>query len=160
MVIAEPGREEEAAKRLGRIGFARVAGYLRDGVQALEGRPDLVDGWDPIDASTLAKELTSPSPPLVVDVRGPKERELKHIEGSVHIPLDQLRRRASELPRDRTLVVHCAGGYRSSIAASILQQEGFTEAEELAGGITAWETVQQETIEAARHKQFRDRGQD
>ena len=149
VVIAEPGREEEAAKRLGRIGFDRVSGYLRDGIQALEGRPDLVDGWDRIDAATLAEKLSSPSPPLVVDVRGPKERELKHIKGSVNIPLNQLRRRASELPKDRTLAVHCAGGYRSSIAASILQQQGFTEIEELAGGMTAWEAVNQETIGAA-----------
>ena len=86
VVIAEPGREEEAAKRLGRIGFDRVSGYLRDGIQALEGRPDLVDGWDRIDAATLAEELSSPSRPLVVDVRGPKERELKYIKGSVSIP--------------------------------------------------------------------------
>ena len=105
-----------------------------------------MDGWDRIDAATLADELSSPSPPLVVDVRAPKEREAKHIKGSVHIPLNQLRGRASELPKDRTLAVHCAGGYRSSIAASILQQEGFTEIEELAGGITAWEANKRQTI--------------
>ena len=149
VVIAEPGREEEVAKCLGRIGFDRVNGYLRDGIQALEGRPDLVDGWDRIDAATLAEKLSSPSPPLVVDVRRSKERELKHIKDSVHIPLNQLRRRASELPKDRTLAVHCAGGYRSSIAVSILQQQGFTEIEELAGGMAAWEAVNQETIGAA-----------
>ena len=145
-LICEPGREEEAAKRLGRIGFDRVSGYLGEGIQALEQRPDLVDGWDRVDAATLANELSSPSPPLVVDVRAPKEREVKHIRGSVHIPLNQLRGRASELPKDRTLAVHCAGGYRSSIAASILQQEGFTEIEELAGGLTAWEANKRETI--------------
>ena len=149
VVIAEPGREEESAKRLGRIGFDRVNGYLGDGIQALEGRPDLVDGWDRIDAATLAEELSSPSRPLVVDVRGPKERELKYIKGSVSIPLNQLRRRASELPKDRTLAVHCAGGYRSSIAAGILQQQGFTEIKELVGGMAAWEAVNQETIGAA-----------
>ena len=148
VVIAEPGREEEAARRLGRIGFDRVAGYLRDGIEALEGRPDLVDGWDRIDAATLAEELSAPSPPLLVDVRRSKERELKYIMGSVHIPLSQLKKRACELPQDRTLAIHCAGGYRSSIAASILQQEGFTEIEELAGGIAAWEAVHQETIVA------------
>ena len=146
ILISEPGREEEAAKRLGRIGFDRVNGYLQEGIQALEQRPDLVDGWDRIDAATLADELLSPSPPLVVDVRAPKEREAKHIKGSVHVPLNQLRGRASELPKDRTVAVHCAGGYRSSIAASILQQEGFTEIEELAGGITAWEANKRETI--------------
>ena len=146
-LICEPGREEEAARRLGRIGFDRVSGYLGEGIQALEQRPDLVDGWDRVDAATLADELLSASPPLVVDVRAPKERETKHIKGSVHIPLNQLRGRASELPKDRTLALHCAGGYRSSIAAAILQQEGFTEIEELAGGITAWEANKREIVE-------------
>ena len=146
-LICEPGREEEAARRLGRIGFDRVSGYLEEGIQALEQRPDLVDGWDRVDAAVLADQLLSASPPLVVDVRAPKERETKHIKGSVHIPLNQLRGRASELPQDRTLALHCAGGYRSSIAAAILQQEGFTEIEELAGGITAWDANKRETVE-------------
>ena len=146
-LICEPGREEEAARRLGRIGFDRVSGYLGEGIQALEQRPDLVDGWDRVDAAVLADQLLSASPPLVVDVRAPKERETKHIKGSVHIPLNQLRGRASELPQDRTLALHCAGGYRSSIAAAILQQEGFTEIEELAGGITAWDANKRETVE-------------
>ena len=95
-LICEPGREEEAARRLGRIGFDRVSGYLEEGIQALEQRPDLVDGWDRVDAAVLADQLLSASPPLVVDVRAPKERETKHIKGSVHIPLNQLRGRASE----------------------------------------------------------------
>ena len=150
VLISEPGREEEGATRLGRIGFDRVSGYLQEGIQALEQNPDLVDGWDRIDAATLADELSSPSPPLVIDVRAPKEREAKHIKGSVHFPLNQLRGRASELPKDRTLALHCAGGYRSSIAASILQQEGFTDIEELAGGIAAWEANKRETIDRVR----------
>ena len=78
---------------------------------------------------------------LAVDVRTPGERAQKRIAGSVSIPLNHLAERAGELPTDRPLLVYCAGGYRSSIAASLLQQRGFTQVSEIAGGIAAWETA-------------------
>jgi rhodanese-related sulfurtransferase len=78
---------------------------------------------------------------FVLDVRNPGEFEAKRIDGAVNIPLNKLRPRLAEVPRDRRLVVHCAGGYRSSIAASILQQAGIADVEELSGGIAAWEAV-------------------
>jgi rhodanese-related sulfurtransferase len=78
--------------------------------------------------------------PVIVDVRAPGERQQKRIPGSVGIPLNHLGERLSELPADRLLLVHCAGGYRSSIAASLLQRHGFTQVGEIAGGIAAWET--------------------
>ena len=86
--------------------------------------------------------LKGPKPaqptPLIVDVRAPIERQEKRIPGSAGIPLTQLADRLGDLPADRPLLVHCAGGYRSSIAASLLQRHGFT-AGEIAGGIAAWE---------------------
>ena len=75
----------------------------------------------------------------MVDVRAPGERQQKRIAGSVGIPLNHLAERLSELPTDRPLIVHCAGGYRSSIAASLLQRHGFTQVSEIAGGLAAWE---------------------
>ena len=141
VLLAEPGREEEAALRLGRIGFDIVQGYLRDGILALESRPELVEETERIAAGDLSAALESPAPPLVLDVRNPREWEQKHIEGSVNIPLNHLQERLGELPRDRTILVHCAGGYRSAIAASILQQRGFKSVLELAGGLAAWESA-------------------
>jgi len=76
-----------------------------------------------------------------VDVRTPAEREKKRIGDGVGIPLTRLRDRLNELPQDRPLLVHCAGGYRSSIAASILERAGFTGTVELAGGVAAWEAA-------------------
>jgi rhodanese-related sulfurtransferase len=76
--------------------------------------------------------------PLMVDVRAPGERQQKRIAGSVGIPLSQLGVRLSELPSNRPLLVYCAGGYRSSIAASLLQRHGFEQVSEIAGGIAAW----------------------
>ncbi|HYA61832.1 MAG TPA: rhodanese-like domain-containing protein, partial [Candidatus Sulfotelmatobacter sp.] len=90
----------------------------------------------------FAAELLSLSqPPLVIDVRAPREREQKHIEGSLGIPLNHLVENLKTLPNNRSLLVYCAGGYRSSIAASLLQRGGFDSICELAGGIAAWEVA-------------------
>jgi rhodanese-related sulfurtransferase/glyoxylase-like metal-dependent hydrolase (beta-lactamase superfamily II) len=142
VIIAEPGREQEAALRLGRIGFDHVKGYMNRGMEALAGRPDLLWPTERISAPILAEELASADPPLLLDIRNPREWATKHIDGSVNIPLNHLQERIAEIPRDRRLAVHCAGGYRSSIAASILHQYGITHLIEMAGGLAAWEAAQ------------------
>jgi hydroxyacylglutathione hydrolase len=142
MIIAEPGREQEAALRLGRIGFDHVKGYLRGGMEAVAGRPELVWPTERISAPMLAEALAGADPPLVLDIRNPREWTTKHIDGSVNIPLNHLQERISEIPRDRRIAVHCAGGYRSSIAASILHQHGSTHLIEMAGGLAAWDAAQ------------------
>jgi glyoxylase-like metal-dependent hydrolase (beta-lactamase superfamily II)/rhodanese-related sulfurtransferase len=141
VIIAEPGRELEAATRLGRIGFDYVKGYLDGGMAALAGRPDLIWPTERITPDMAAEVLAQPDPPLVVDVRTAREFQGKHIGGSVNLPLNQLQKRIAEVPRDRRLLVSCAGGYRSSIAASILHQYGITNMLELHGGIAAWEAA-------------------
>jgi rhodanese-related sulfurtransferase len=141
VIIAEPGREQEAALRLGRIGFDHVKGYLEDGMQALASRPDLVWPTERLSPPLIAEELGTGTPPLVLDVRNPREWATKHIEGSANIPLNHLQERISEIPRDRRIAVHCAGGYRSSIAVSILHQYGITHLVEMAGGLAAWEAA-------------------
>jgi hydroxyacylglutathione hydrolase len=150
VIIAEPGQEQEAETRLGRIGFDNVAGYLEGGMNALDARPDLVRRTDRIDATRLAEELASSNPPAVLDVRGPRERDEKRIEGSLHVPLNHLDEHLEEIPRGRRLVVHCATGYRSSIAASMLRCRGFADVADLAGGIAAWETVKLSPADAGR----------
>ena len=142
VIIAEPGREQEAAMRLGRIGFDHVTGYLREGMEALAGRADLLWPTERVSAPMVAEELASADPPLVLDVRNPREWAAKHIKGSLNIPLNHLQERIAEIPRDRRLAVHCAGGYRSSIAASILHQHGITHLIEMAGGLAAWDAAQ------------------
>ena len=141
VIISEPGREQEAALRLGRIGFDHVKGYLKGGMEALADRPDLLWPTDRVSAPTVADELAGANPPLVLDIRNPREWSAKHIEGSVNIPLNHLQERMAEIPRDRRIAVHCAGGYRSSIAASILHQYGITNLIEMAGGLAAWEAA-------------------
>ncbi|HJZ70429.1 MAG TPA: MBL fold metallo-hydrolase [Vicinamibacterales bacterium] len=141
VIIADPGREQESALRLGRIGFDHIVGYLNDaGLRGLETRPDLTVTTDRVSPSLAAEELAGGGT-VAVDVRTARERDAKFIAGSVNIPLSQLTKRLGELPNDRPLLVYCAGGYRSSIAASLLQRQGFSRVSEIAGGIAAWETA-------------------
>jgi hydroxyacylglutathione hydrolase len=138
VVIAEPGSEEEAVVRLGRIGFDNVTGYLRDGLQALESHPEQLREIPRITAPALAAQLPTPDAPLVLDVRAEKEREGGFIAGSMNIPLPQLRERLAEVPDDRPVAVHCEGGYRSAIACSLLAQAGRDNVLDVVGGIKAW----------------------
>jgi glyoxylase-like metal-dependent hydrolase (beta-lactamase superfamily II) len=148
VLVVAAGRERESALRLGRIGFDQVRGWLAGGFEAAaRARPELVRSFARLDAPALARELAGEDAPLVVDVRQPGERAMKHIGGSLFVPLDELAARTGELPRDRRLVLHCAGGFRSSIAASLLLRRGFTELGDLAGGLAAWEAARQPVAE-------------
>jgi glyoxylase-like metal-dependent hydrolase (beta-lactamase superfamily II) len=148
VVIADPGREEESAMRLGRIGFDNVAGYLRGGMEALASRPELVERTERVTAQNLAEALGSGEPPVVLDVRAPREHEEKRIEGSLNVPLNRLPEQIAEVPRHRPVVIHCATDNRSATAASLLAREGYTDISVLVGGIGAWEASRLETAAA------------
>ncbi len=137
VIVADPGAERQSAMRLGRIGFDRVEGFLDGGLAAARA----VVGTDRVSPQTAAERLAAPDAPLLLDVRTAHERAAKAIAGAAHAPLNLLLAQAQQIPRHRPLLVFCAGGYRSSIAASVLQREGFTNVSELAGGIAAWEAA-------------------
>jgi len=141
VIIADPGRESEAAIRLGRIGFDHVAGYLKDGLRSLESRPELTVTTERLSAPFASELLLSDEAPLAIDVRAAREREQKYIAGSLSIPLNHLAEKLDALPKNRSLLVYCAGGYRSSIAASLLERNGFDRVSEIAGGIAGWEAA-------------------
>ena len=139
VIVAPGGREPEAAMRLGRIGFDHVAGYLERGMEAVDVRRDLLRRTPRVTAQALAELLASPEPPIVLDVRSDAERRQSRIAGSLHIPLQHLPERIAEVPSGpRQVVVYCASGYRSSIAASLLEQHGLPDVADLVGGINAW----------------------
>lgn len=150
IIVAQPGAETESAMRLGRIGFDQVAGFLKGGLAAAANRESesdvshtdsLIVSTDRLSPHVAAERLASAQPPRAIDVRSPRERAEKWIADTAHNPLTSLRTAALVLPRDRPLLVFCAGGYRSSMAASLLQRDGFTNVSELAGGIAAWEAA-------------------
>jgi hydroxyacylglutathione hydrolase len=144
LIVAEPGREEESAMRLGRIGFDHVLGYLDGGPATLDAAPEQrarIARLDRITALSLAEELQGNAPPFVLDVRTPGERSAGFVPGSHHVPLSKLPERLAEVPRQRPIVVHCQSGYRSSIAASLLAKHGHDRLRDLVGGFQAWETT-------------------
>jgi glyoxylase-like metal-dependent hydrolase (beta-lactamase superfamily II)/rhodanese-related sulfurtransferase len=151
VIVADPGAEGQSALRLGRIGFDQVAGFLDGGLVATERGPQgsapQVSGLrgivstERLSPQTAADRIAGPNPPLLIDIRTPRERAEKSITGSLHRPLNTFREGLPDVARDKAIVVHCAGGYRSSMAASLLQRDGFTNVSELAGGITAWEAA-------------------
>jgi len=138
-IISDPGRESESAVRLGRIGFDHVAGYLKDGLRSLESRPELMAATERLSAPVAAERLAHGA--IALDVRTPAERSEMRLADSIAMPLNRLPEQIDDVPKDRPIVVYCAGGYRSSIAASILQQRGFAAVSEIAGGLTAWEAA-------------------
>ena len=138
VIVADAGAEPEAAVRLGRIGFDRLRGYLQGGMAAVGGRDDLLGRTERIAAATLAELREGEAPPTVLDVRTEAEWREKRIEGSVNVPLNRLP--GATLP-DGPLVVHCAGGYRSSIATSLLARDGRHDLLDLVGGLAAWEAA-------------------
>jgi rhodanese-related sulfurtransferase len=143
VVVAPQDREEEVVIRLARIGFDRVAGYLREPEGAFLDAPEHVRRASRLTAPELATALHGPRPPFVVDVRNPAEVRLGTIPGAVPVPLAQLPGRLAEIPRDRSVVAYCAGGYRSSVAASLLRRAGLDDVSDLLGGYGAWLSLAQ-----------------
>ena len=138
-LITYPGEEQQAALRLARVGSDNAIGYLtvdRDGVFPTE-LSNLVRTAPRITPAEL-EGLLAEDAVVLVDIRNQGEVEQGRIPGSVHIPLAQLRARLDLLPTDRLIVVHCAGGWRSSVAASLLRAQGFDNVADLAGGYNAW----------------------
>lgn len=141
-LVATPGREREAATRLGRVGFDRLLGYLDGGIDALRDKGFIVRHPGRVAADGLSALEGVP----LIDVRSPVEHAQDAIPGSRNIPLHLLPERLTEVPPGRVLV-YCRTGERSSTAASLLEQVGRRDILDLIGGITAWKK-RKETLRA------------
>lgn len=134
-LLAESAEDAEtAAKELLLIGLDNVAGWFgRDALRAYEG----AHGTLPVTAQSSMRDAVDQANQgcaCILDVRGQTEFEEAHVPGACHIPLGYLRERASELPKDQTILVHCGGGVRSAIAASVLHKAGFADVANIPGG--------------------------
>ena len=138
VLVTEPGHEAEAQVRLARIGFDRVLGALDDPVRTFMANPDDVEPMSRISADTLVQRQQTVPDLVIIDVRNAGEVALGRVPGSVHISLPTLLNSIDQLNPDAPTVVHCAGGYRSAIAASLLRSRGFSDVSDLIGGFTAW----------------------
>ena len=139
VLITYPGEEQDAAMRLARIGSDNAAGYLTVDVDGIfpNSLTDLVR-TAPRTAVVELEGLLDSDAVTLIDIRNPGERDFGVIDGAQSIPLAQLRSQIADLPRSRPIVVHCAGGWRSSVAASLLRADGIENVSDLVGGYTAW----------------------
>jgi hydroxyacylglutathione hydrolase len=135
VLITEIGFESEAKVRLARIGYDRVIGWFP--VEDLVAVPSEVDRASRLTAAEFAEVRHNVDGLQVVDVRGDGEYKINHLDGAQHIPVGQLRKRLGELDAHKPTVVYCAGGYRSSIAASVLRAHGFNDVSDVLGGFEA-----------------------
>ncbi len=135
VLIAEMGFESEATVRLARIGYDRVIGWFP--VEDLVDVPSEVDRASRLTAAEFAQVRHNVEGLQVIDVRGDGEYKINHLDGAQHIPVGQLRKRIGELDASKPTVVYCAGGYRSSIAASVLRAHGFGDVSDVLGGFEA-----------------------
>jgi hydroxyacylglutathione hydrolase len=138
VVVCDPGRARDARMRLARVGLDSVVGALEAPEAAFVEHPEATGTASRLTARQLADAQTALPDLVLLDVRGPGERDQGYVEGSVHIPLGQLRDRTGELDPARPVVIYCAAGYRSSIAASLLRSSGFADVSDLIGGYQGW----------------------
>lgn len=131
---------EESRLRLARVGVENVRGYLRDGIAGWARDGARLEYIPQVSAAEVL-ELQRRERVCVLDVRETSEYESGHIPGAISIPLGELERRAGEVPRDQLLVVHCKGGYRGSIASSLLRRSGVVDLANLTGGYDAWKAA-------------------
>ncbi|MEX0315900.1 MAG: rhodanese-like domain-containing protein [Allomuricauda sp.] len=135
LLVAPEGQEEETITRLSRVGFDGTLGYLQGGITAWKSSGKEVDVVESVSADVLKQQLKDKVP--VFDVRKESEYGAEHIEDAKLTPLDFLNDHLSEFPEKETFYVHCAGGYRSMIAASILKSRGIHNLVDVAGGFKA-----------------------
>jgi hydroxyacylglutathione hydrolase len=136
LLVCEPGQEQEALTRLARVGYDQVLGFLAGGFSAWEDSGKESDTILSVSAESLANRMAEKELEIV-DVRKPGEFAAEHIAGVRNIPLEYLNDHMAELPKNKTLFIHCAGGYRSMMAASILRARGYEKLVDVTGGFDA-----------------------
>lgn len=137
LVIADEGREEEVVTRLARVGYDHAIGYLKGGIKAWISEGRETDCIESISAEELARRLQGGEQATILDVRKDSEYAAGHLAGAQNVPLDFINDNLGLVDKEKTCYVHCAGGYRSMIFASILKARGFNNLVDVKGGFKA-----------------------
>ncbi|TKC12080.1 MBL fold metallo-hydrolase [Pedobacter polaris] len=137
LLVTEDGKAEEAITRLARVGYDNTIGYLDGGIAAWQNAGKEIDEIKSISAAEFEAVLNTNKNINALDVRKPGEYESEHLEATLTRPLDYINDWTSEVHPDETYYIHCAGGYRSMIAASILKARGIENVIDIAGGYGA-----------------------
>lgn len=133
LIVADPGMEEEVLTRLSRVGYDQTIGFLEGGFDAWKSAGKEVDTLDQV----TAEELSGIEGATIVDVRKKGEYLSEHVEDAINVELDYINDQMASVPQEGTFYIHCAGGYRSVIAASILKARGYHNMIDVAGGFGA-----------------------
>jgi len=137
LLVTDPGREEEVVTRLARVGYDHTAGYLQGGFDAWKEAGKETDTIRSISAEDL-NGIQKQNPGInILDVRKQNEFQSEHIANAENMPLDYINEHFGELDREKEYYIHCAGGYRSMIFASILKSRGFEKVTDIRGGFKA-----------------------
>jgi rhodanese-related sulfurtransferase len=136
LLVTDTGKEEETVTRLSRVGFDNLLGYLNGGFEAWKESGKETDSVNRIAAADLEKEIAGKNP-VVIDVRKETEYQTEHIKDAVNSPLFFINDWIREIDPNKHFYLHCAAGYRSMIAASILQARGYRNFTEIEGGYKA-----------------------
>jgi hydroxyacylglutathione hydrolase len=137
LLVTDAGREEEVVTRLARVGYDHCLGYLEGGFDAWKNAGMETDSIERISAAELADIMAADPNVPVFDVRKPGEYESGHITDVENTPLDDVNQSMLAIPKDKTTYIHCAGGYRSMIFASILRARGYDNIIDVVGGYKA-----------------------
>ena len=136
ILVTEEGREEESIIRLSRVGIDNVQGYLKGGFATWQAAGQRTDMIIDIEAEELAMDIPHDNKLEIIDVRKESEFEAGHVRGAQNVPLNQMMDTViiANINDDNNLYVHCAGGYRSVIAASLLKRQGYHNLRNILGG--------------------------
>ncbi|WP_297332281.1 MBL fold metallo-hydrolase [Flavobacterium sp.] len=134
LLVTNPGDEEQALIRLSRVGYDNTIGYLKGGFETWKNFGKETETVNRIDAAEFSKLYNQHL--LVCDVRKKSEYDSEHVIGAKNVPLNEIYSHLAEIPKDKPVILHCAGGYRSMIAASILKQLGYENITDVRGGFT------------------------
>lgn len=137
VIITDTGREEEVVTRLARVGYDNTLGYLEGGIEAWKNAGKELDTLKSITAEELQKIMETDPAAKVIDVRKPTEFDSEHVSDALNLPLDFINEVMSDFQKEETYYLHCAGGYRSVIMASILKSRGFDQLVNIEGGFAA-----------------------
>lgn len=133
LLVTEPGREKEVITRLARVGYDFTIGFLNGGFEAWKNAGKEIDQIPTVDAPELAKIMLKEEV-NILDVRKNNEYDSEHVKEAINIPLDYVNEHLAEIDKNKTYYVHCAGGYRSMIFASILRARGYNNLINVNGG--------------------------
>jgi hydroxyacylglutathione hydrolase len=137
LIICDEGKEEEVVTRLSRVGYDNVIGFLKGGIDAWKAAGKDIDTINTVDAYEFEKAFANDPTGKIIDMRKGGEFAAEHVDGAINLPLDYINELMAEFPKEETMYIHCQGGYRSMIAASILKARGFENVVEIAGGYLA-----------------------